>query len=155
MTNSERVDFASRCIVAPPTAIYRAFSESSAIVQWMAPAGMTASMLAFDFREGGLYRMRLTYGEPGHGKTTVDADEFSARWVRLIDGKCIEQAITFDSADPLFAGVMRMIWTFQPVAEGTLVTVRCEDVPEGIRPEDHEVGLNSTLANLAAFLESD
>ncbi|TGG91734.1 ATPase [Natronospirillum operosum] len=155
MTNSDRVDSASRYIVASPTAVYRAFSEPSAIVQWMAPAGMTGTMLAFDFREGGSYRMRLTYSEPGQGKTTADADEFSAQWVRLVDGECIEQAIAFDSSDPQFAGVMRMIWTFQPGTDGTLVTVRCENVPAGIRPEDHEVGLNSTLANLAAFLESE
>lgn len=153
--NPERIDVASRRISASPTEIYRAFSEPSAIVQWMAPSDMTATLLTFDFREGGSYRMRLTYNEPGQGKTTADADEFSAQWVRLIDGECIEQAITFDSADPSFKGLMRMIWTFEPTKEGTLVTVRCKDVPTGIRPEDHEVGLNSTLANLAAFLESE
>jgi len=33
------------------------------------------------------------------------------------------------------------------------VTVRCEDVPAGIRPEDHQAGLASTLNNLAEFVE--
>jgi hypothetical protein len=27
-------------------------------------------------------------------------------------------------------------------------------VPRGIRPEDHEAGMNSTLDNLASFLEA-
>lgn len=155
MKYSERVDRASRHISASPMSAYRAFSEPGSILQWMAPAGMAAAMIAFDFREGGSYRMRLTYSEPGQGKTTADADEFSAQWVRLIEGKYIEQAITFDSADPLFAGVMRMTWTFEAEEDGTLVTVRCENVLAGIRPEDHQVGLNSTLANLAEFLESE
>lgn len=34
------------------------------------------------------------------------------------------------------------------------MTVRCEDVPAGIRAEDHAAGLQSTLDNLAAFVES-
>ena len=35
-----------------------------------------------------------------------------------------------------------------------LVTIRAENVPPGISPEDHEAGLNSSLANLAAFVEA-
>jgi hypothetical protein len=46
-----------------------------------------------------------------------------------------------------------MVWTFQPEQEETLVAVRAENVPPGIRPEDHEVGLSSSLENLAAFVE--
>jgi len=38
---------------------------------------------------------------------------------------------------------------------GTLVTVRCENVPAGIRREDHQAGLSSTLNNLAALAEGD
>ena len=34
------------------------------------------------------------------------------------------------------------------------VTVRCENVPTGIRREDHQAGLTSTLSNLAAFAEA-
>jgi hypothetical protein len=45
-----------------------------------------------------------------------------------------------------------MIWTFENEGRETLVTVRAENVPEGIRPEDHEVGMNSTLVKLDAFL---
>lgn len=37
-------------------------------------------------------------------------------------------------------------------AHGTLVTIRAEDVPPGIRPEDHADGMNSSLDKLAAFL---
>jgi hypothetical protein len=64
----------------------------------------------------------------------------------------IEQAVVFDSEDPAFAGTM-ITWTFKAIPEGTEVTVRCENVPEGIRPEDHAKGLGSTLENLAAFAE--
>jgi hypothetical protein len=46
---------------------------------------------------------------------------------------------------------MQMTWTLDPAKNGTLVTIRAEDVPRGIRPEDHEAGMNSTLDNLASF----
>lgn len=125
--------------------------------RWMPPEDMTATMLHFDFREGGSYRMRLTYKdtEDGRGKTSEDADEVDVRFVRLIDAKQIEQAVTFESDDPAFSGVMRMTWIFEQVENGTRVTIRAEDVPRGIRPEDHEAGMNATLDGLARFLEND
>ena len=48
---------------------------------------------------------------------------------------------------------MTMTWSLAAVAAGTEVTIRCEDVPPGIRKEDHDEGLRSTLDNLAAFIE--
>ena len=39
---------------------------------------------------------------------------------------------------PLFAGVMRMTWSFEAKGFGTLVSVRAQNVPEGIRAEYHE-----------------
>jgi hypothetical protein len=46
-----------------------------------------------------------------------------------------------------------MTWTLAAVPEGTKVNIVCENVPEGIKKEDHDVGLTSTLENLAAFTE--
>jgi hypothetical protein len=42
---------------------------------------------------------------------------------------------------------------FEPGQDGTLV-VRCENIPPGIRPEDHQAGFGSTLNDLAAFAEA-
>jgi uncharacterized protein YndB with AHSA1/START domain len=152
---SKRIDSASRFIPASPAAVYRAFAAPEAMQQWLPPANMTATLLHFEFHEGGGYRMRLTYRDTadGRGKTTGDSDEVDVRFVRLIESQRIEQAVVFDSDDPAFSGTMRMTWTFEPSGSGTLVTVRAGDVPSGIRPEDHEAGLNSTLDNLAAFLD--
>jgi hypothetical protein len=47
-----------------------------------------------------------------------------------------------------------MTWAFESGQDGTLVTVRCEEVPVGIKAEDHQAGLQSTLSNLAAFTEA-
>ena len=152
---SKRADAASKLIRAPASAIYEAFATADAMKTWLPPQGMTGAMLAFTFREGGTYRMRLTYNEPQHtpGKTSADADEVEVRFVKLVPYERIEQAVTFESDDPAFSGEMRIAWILNPVQSGTLVTVRCEDVPVGVEAEDHQAGLESTLSNLAAFAE--
>ena len=152
---TKRVDEAARIVRASPAAVYGAFADPGAMESWLPPGGMTGRMTRFDFRDGGGYRMRLTYDDPGRGrgKSSADSDDVEVSFVRLVPNRSIEQAVTFDSDDARFSGVMRMIWTFAPVAAGTEVSVRCEDVPEGIRPEDHAAGLASTLENLARFLE--
>jgi hypothetical protein len=57
------------------------------------------------------------------------------------------------SDDPEFSGEMRITWTLDAEKDATLVTARCEEVLDGIRLEDHEGGLKSSLDNLVAFAE--
>jgi uncharacterized protein YndB with AHSA1/START domain len=149
-----RVDSASRIIQASPLEVFGAFAEPGAMERWLPPAGMVARMVHFDFREGGSYRMRLTYLDPraGQGKTGDHTDEVQVRLVSIVEGRRIDQEVVFESEDPAYAETMRMAWTFEAAGRGTLVTVRAENVPDGIRAEDHEVGLRSTLANLEVFL---
>ena len=151
-----RVDRASRLVHASPADVYEAFARPGAMEQWLPPDTMTGTMVRFDFRAGGGYRMRLTYDarQDGRGKTSHDSDEVEVRFVHLEPQRRIVQEVDFESDDPSFAGTMRLTWTFVASAGGTRVTVRAENVPEGIRPEDHQAGLGSTLANLAAFTET-
>ena len=134
-----RVDTAARLIHASASAIYQAFATPGAMETWLPPEGMTGTMLALDFREGGSYRMRLTYDESQHspGKTSQDTDEVEVDFVRLVPGELIEQAVSFKSEDPAFSGTIRIAWTLESVQNGTLVTVRCENVPAGIRRDEH------------------
>lgn len=152
---AKRIDKASRLIKAPPSAVYEAFATPEALETWLPPKGMTGRVLEHDFREGGLYRMRLSYIELEHtpGKTSEHFDEVEVRFVRLVPNERIEQAVTFDTENAEFTGEMRITWILEKLAKGTNVTVLCENVPEGISVEDHEAGLTSTLGNLAIFAE--
>lgn len=120
----------------------------------MPPADLTATMLLSEFRDDGGYRMRLSYrdAQPRSGKTTDDYDVVEVRFIELLDSHRIVLVVRFESSDAPFAGEMRMTWTFDPVVNGTLVTVRTAEVPSGIPPEDHEAGMKSTLENLVSFL---
>jgi hypothetical protein len=48
---------------------------------------------------------------------------------------------------------MTMTWEVTAVNERTRVDIVAHDVPDGISAEDHAAGLNSSLANLAAYVE--
>ena len=48
---------------------------------------------------------------------------------------------------------MTITTSFADTDEGTEITLLCENIPAGIRPEDNEMGSRSSLENLAVFLE--
>lgn len=152
---NERIDKASRLIHASPPAVYAAFATQRPLLAWLPPKDMKEQVDTFRFQEGGGYTMRLTYMAAEHtaGKTTGNSDEVTVRILRLIPNKRIDQAVIFDSELEEFAGEMKMSWSFEEQGRGTLVTVACTNVPEGVRPEDHVAGLTSSLENLAEFLE--
>lgn len=54
----------SRRILAPRAAVYRALIDPSAIPHWKVPDGMTCEVHAFEAREGGTFRISLTYDQP-------------------------------------------------------------------------------------------
>ncbi len=60
----------------------------------------------------------------------------------------------FESDDPSFAGTMTMTWEATVVDGRTRVDFTADDVPEGISAEDHAAGLESSLENLEAYLET-
>ncbi|MEP9359338.1 SRPBCC family protein [Sphingomonas sp. KR3-1] len=152
MRTVSRTDRASRLIKAPASRVYRAFIDPEALIRWLPPEGMTGEMLAFDARPGGGYRMALHYADDTPGKTGEHSDVVETRFVALNPGRGIVQTAVFESEDPAFAGTMRMSWSLEPAEGGTRVAITCEDVPQGIRKQDHLAGLKSSLANLAAFV---
>lgn len=156
MSDQKRVDVASRVIAAQPRTVFEAFIDPQALISWLPPKGMKGRIHEFEPRAGGAYRLELTYELPEHsgaGKTSAQSDIVRGRFLEVFPDRRIVQEAEFDSDDPAFAGTMKMTWTLTAVATGTEVHIACENVPDGIRPEDHEAGLQSTLENLAAFCE--
>jgi uncharacterized protein YndB with AHSA1/START domain len=150
----KRTDSASRIIRATSQKIYQAHLDPKAVAAWRPPHGMRAEIYAFDASEGGSYRMAFVYEDASvRGKTTEHADIFEGTFVELVPNERIVERVEFQSDDPAYSGAMTITTTLTPVARGTEVGIACENVPEGITAADHQVGLASTLANLAAFVE--
>lgn len=152
-----RTDRASRVVAAPPERVFAAMVDPDALATWLPPDGMSGRYERFDARPGGSYRLVLTYADPSqaHGKTTADSDVVEARFVDVVPGVRLVQAVDFVSDDPAHAGTMTMTWELAPADGGTRVEFRADDVPDGISAEDHATGLSSSLANLAGYLERE
>jgi uncharacterized protein YndB with AHSA1/START domain len=142
-------------IAAPPDRVYAALVDPDALTAWLPPDGMSGRFERFDARRGGSYRLVLTYADASAapGKATADSDIVEARFVDLVPGARVVQAVDFVSDDPAFAGTMTMTWEVTAADGGTRVEIRADDVPAGISAEDHAAGLASSLANLAGHLE--
>jgi uncharacterized protein YndB with AHSA1/START domain len=97
----------------------------------------------------------LTYSDASGapGKATAESDIVEARFVDIVPGERVVQAVDFVSDDPAYAGTMTMTWEVTAVDAGTRVDIVAEDVPDGISTEDHAAGLASSLTNLAAYVE--
>ncbi|MFF2203603.1 SRPBCC family protein [Streptomyces sp. NPDC058145] len=150
-----RMDSASRVIAAPPDRVWAALVDREALMAWLPPAGMTGRFERFDARPDGSYRLVLTYSDASGapGKATVDSDIVEARFVDIVPGVRVQQAVDFVSDDPAYAGTMTMTWEVTAVGAGTRVDMVAENVPDGISAEDHAAGLASSLSNLAAYIE--
>ena len=149
----------SRIIKAPRKAVYEAFIDQDAVASWLPPDTMTGQVHTFDPREGGRFRVSLTYQDPKDspggkgGKTSEDTDTVEGRFVKLAPNEKIVWVTAFASQEPEFAGEMRITTSLTDAPGGTEVTILCEDIPNGIRPEDNEMGTRSSLEKLAALLE--
>jgi uncharacterized protein YndB with AHSA1/START domain len=142
-------------IAAPLEGVYAALVDPDALIAWLPPEGMSGRFEHFDARPGGSYRMVLTYADAtgAPGKATSDSDIVEGRFLDVVPGARVVQAVDFVSDDPAYAGTMTMTWEVTAVDAGARVEIRADDVPDGISAEDHAAGLASSLANLAAYLE--
>ncbi len=146
----------SRVIHAPRKAIYQAFLDPEAVAAWLAPDTMRGRVHAFDPREGGRFRISLTYQNPGdaqRGKTAGDTDTYHGRFITLVPYEKIVEVIQFETQAPGFAGEMTLTVRLAEVEGGTEVSLLYENVPAGIRPEDNEAGSRQSLQKLAALVE--
>jgi uncharacterized protein YndB with AHSA1/START domain len=146
----------SKIIYAPPERLYQAFLDPALLATWRVPDNMTARVNSFEPREGGKYCITLTYRsgeESAYGKSTPGTDTFRGVFVRLVPNEEIIEKIEFESSDAKYIGEMTMTTTLTKVAGGCEVTVLCEDLPRGIRPEDNEEGCRMALKNLARLVE--
>jgi len=115
---------------------------------------MSGRFERFDPRPGGSYRLVLTYmdGFSGSGKATPTSDVIEARFIDVVPDVRVVQAVDFVSDDPAFTGTMTMTWELSSEDDGTRMVICAEGVPAGISAADHVAGMQSSLANLTAYL---
>jgi uncharacterized protein YndB with AHSA1/START domain len=145
----------SRRVNAPRERVYRALIDADAIQAWKVPTGMTSHVHAFEGREGGTFRISLTYkASTGTGKTTAHTDTYHGRFAKLVPNEQVVEVVEFETTDPAMQGEMTITTTLADADGGTELTAVHEGVPSGVRPADNEAGWNEALDKLAALVEA-
>ena len=135
--------------------VFRALVDARAVSQWMVPDGMTSHVHVFEAREGGAFRISLTYaGATGAGKTSEHTDTFHGRFVKLVTDECVEQVVEFETEDPNLQGEMRITYQLVDAGNGTDVHGEHRGLPSGVSAADNEIGWRMSLAKLAVLVEA-
>jgi uncharacterized protein YndB with AHSA1/START domain len=144
-----------RRVNAPRAHVYGALVDARAVATWMVPTGMTSHVHAFDAREGGSFRISLTYDAPtGTGKTTAHTDTFHGRFVKLVPNEQVVEVVEFETDDPALRGEMTITITLAEADGGTEIIAVHDRLPPGLSPADNETGWQLSLGKLAALVEA-
>ena len=115
---------------------------------------MTSHIHAFDAREGGTFRISLTYDVPTTaGKTSAQTDSFHGRFVKLVSDAEVVQVVEFETDDPQMQGEMTITYLLADADSGTDLTGVHENLPPGVSPADNELGWSMSIAKLARLVE--
>ncbi len=144
----------TRHVNAPREIVYRALLDADAIATWKVPDGMTSQVHAFDAREGGAYRISLTYDAPAQaGKTSAHTDTYHGRFTRLVPDEQVVEVMAFETKDPAMQGEMTTTITLRDADGGTEIDAVHDGLPSGVKPADNELGWRLSLAKLAKLVE--
>lgn len=145
----------SRYVNAPRSAVYRALLDADAVGRWRVPDGMSSQVHEFDAREGGSFRVSLTYDAPtSTGKSAQNTDTYHGHFTKLVPDEQVVEVIEFETDDPALRGEMKMTTTLTNAGGGTDVVIVHEGLPDSIPPADNETGSRMALENLARLVEA-
>ncbi len=144
----------SRHVRAPRAAVYRALTDPAAVARWRYPDDMSSVVHSFDAREGGAFRVSLTYEVPTDaGKTSAQVDTYHGHFARLVPDREVVEVIEFETDDPEMAGEMTITTVLTDADGGTDVAILHEGLPAGVPNEANEEGTRIALDKLAALVE--
>jgi uncharacterized protein YndB with AHSA1/START domain len=141
---------------APRANVYRALLDARAVATWKVPTGMTIHVHEFDAREGGSFRISLTYDElTGTGKTTAHTDTYHGRFVKLVMNEQVVEVVEFETTDPALQGEMKITISLADAEGGGTDDLAVHDgLPPGVPLADNDAGWREALAKLAALVEA-
>lgn len=145
----------TRLVRARRRAVYRALLELDAVAVWRVPQDMSCVISEFEPREGGTFRLSLTYATPARrGKSTDATDTYHGRFERLVPDTMVRETIEFETDDTSLQGAFTETITLADAPGGTDVVFTHEGLPAGIGLEDDERGCTLALEQLARLVEA-
>ena len=144
----------TRHIEAPRAEVYRSLIDPEAISRWKVPDGMSIVVHEHEAREGGRFRISLTYDGPGVGKTQGRTDTYHGHYARLVPDELVVEVDEFESDDPALGGPMTITIALSDEDGGTRLDAVHEGLPDDVPAADNELGWQLSLAKLADLLEA-
>jgi uncharacterized protein YndB with AHSA1/START domain len=138
---------------ASRSAVYRALVDAEDIARWKVPDGMSILVHEHAAREGGRFRISLTYDGPGVGKTTGRTDTYHGHYVHLVPHELVVEVDEFESDDDSLAVPMTITLTLRDEDGGTRLEAVHEGLPPSVPAADNELGWQQALARLADLVE--
>ena len=136
--------------------MYAALIDPDAISRWRAPDDMECRVHTFDAREGGEFRISMTYEDAGRaGKSSGHTDTYHGRFLRLVPNEQVVETMQFETDDPALREPMTLTTTLRDAVGGTEVIMYHEGVPDAVPAADNELGTRMALANLARLVEGE
>jgi len=143
-------------VSASRAAVYQALLDADAIAKWRVPAGMTGHVHEFEPREGGHFRISLTYDAPvAAGKSGPRTDTYRGRFATLVPNEKVVEVLAFETPDAELRAAMTMTTTLHDVDGGTEVVIEHDGIPDSVSRADNETGTRMALANLKSLVESN
>jgi uncharacterized protein YndB with AHSA1/START domain len=116
---------------------------------------MSSQVHEFDVREGGSFRVSLTYDAPARtGKSAQNTDTYHGHFVKLVPDEQVVEVFEFETDDPALRGEMTITTTLTDADDGTDVVIVHEGLPDSVPPADNETGTRMSLDNLARLVEA-
>lgn len=145
----------SRLLNAPRARVYRALIDAGAIAAWRVPSGMTSEVHQFDGREGGRFRISLTYkAADSAGKSSAHTDTYHGYFRQLVPDEKVVEVMEFETESPEMRGEMTTTVTLTDSDQGTVLVAVHEGLPPGVSPADNEAGWREALDKLATLVEA-
>jgi uncharacterized protein YndB with AHSA1/START domain len=144
----------TRRIRADRSRVFEALLHGEAVQQWMVPDGMTSHIHTYDGREGGTFRISLSYDDTETaGKTSSHTDTFHGRFTKVVRDSEVVQVVEFETDDPAMQGEMTLTYLLEDRDGETDVTGIHENLPPGLPATDNELGWTMSMDKLAALVE--
>ena len=145
----------TRHIRAPRTEVYRALIDPDDIREWKVPDEMTIRIHEHQARQGGRFRISLTYvGPSGIGKSSEKTDTYHGHYVTLVPDELVVEIDEFESPDPALSAPMTISISLADADVGTDLVAEHEGVPIAVPAADNQLGWEIALSKLARLVEA-
>lgn len=149
-----RTTCTERHINAPRELVYSLLTDPEAVQKWKVPDGMSSHVHEFNAREGGSFRVSLTYhSQESTGKTSAHTDTYHGRFVSLAPPERVVESLEFETDDPAMRGEMIITYTLSSSDGGTDLLAVHEGLPPGVSLSDNELGWRMSMDKLVALAD--